>query len=72
MDSFRVSRGGGTPRKQVPKFSSVALGLADSTSSCGSGRFLHGSPTLAATTLWDSNTAYASKLLLVLVLRESG
>jgi len=46
--------------------------LADSTSSGGSGRFLHGSRTLAATTLWDSNTANASKRLLVLVLRESG
>jgi hypothetical protein len=36
------------------------------------GRVLHGSRTPAATTLWDSNTANTSNLLLVLVLRESG
>jgi hypothetical protein len=36
------------------------------------GRFLHGSRMPAATTLWDSNTANASNLLLVLVLPESG
>jgi hypothetical protein len=36
------------------------------------GRFLHGSRTPVVTTLWDSNTANASKLLLVLVFRESG
>ena len=55
------------------QFSSVAFGLADSTSSCGSA-----GASSTAPARWQQplsgirTTAYASTLLLVLVLRESG